>query len=296
MSKISDLRDLVRKRRSAVTAKERRIFNNTGVNINNTRDDPRRPPSVIKSYDSRQLSSYLRDLNNFMLRENGYIADTSGGLIPKRDWLSYKRSERKLNKIVKAHFDKIADINDPYRNKTIRQAEGLFVPDDNRAAGEIRHRPYNEIHRDANNIKNVNALKKLHDQVNRKQTKEYLDEALTNGRSQANSMLANAGVGELKNAMAKLSNQQFDVLWNYWGFAGRLAQIGSSGGNRAQNIASRDRLPEQEKDQIKEDVSELIDDAMKLQFNNKKEVILNKNISNAKKNTKIRKAYDKNKK
>lgn len=296
MNNINILRAEVRKRRSAVTSKERRIYNNTGIDLKNTKDDPRRPPSVVKNYNTTQLNNYLRDLNNFMLRENGYIPDSSGGFIPKRDWLSYLRSERKLNKIVKAHFNKIADIRDPYRNVTIRQAEGLFVPDDARAAGEIRHRPYNEIHRNPKNIKNVDALKKLQNQINKKQTKEYLQEAINNGRSQANSMLANAGISELKNAMAKLSDQQFDVLWNYWGFAGRLAQIGSSGGNSVKNIESRDRLPQQEKDNIKEDVEELINDAMKLEFNNKKEMILNKNIPNAKKNKQIRKAYDKNKK
>jgi hypothetical protein len=272
MSVIDLLRLEVRKRRSAVTSKERRIFNNTGVDLKNTRDDPRRPPSVVKKYNTTQLNNYLKDLNNFMLRENGYIADTSGGLIPKRDWLNYVRSERKHNKIVKAHFDKIADILDPYRNRTIRQAEGLFVPDDNRAAGEIKHRPYNEVHRNPNNIKNVDALRKLQAQIDKKQSKDYLVNAIENGRTQAYQMLANAGIAELKNAVAKLSNQQFDVLWNYWGFAGRLSQIGSSGGNRSKNIDSRDRLPQQEKDQIKEDVTELIEAAIKLEFNKKGQI------------------------
>jgi hypothetical protein len=296
MAYIDVLRAEVRKKRSAVTNKERRIFNNTGVNLNGTSEDPRRPINVVKKYNSTQLNSYLKQLDSFMSRENGYIADSSGGLIPKRDWLKYRKSERKYNKIVKAHFDKIADIHDPYRNKTIRQAEGLFVPDDNRAAGEIRHRPYNEIKRNPNAIKNINALKKLQDDINKKQSPNYFNNAIKNGRNQANQMLANAGINELKNAMAKLSDQQFDVLWNYFGFAGRLAQIGSSGGNRAQNIASRDRLPQQEKDQIAEDVSELIEAAQQLKFNNSRQVILDKNISNAKKNTKIRKAYDKNNK
>jgi hypothetical protein len=264
MSAIDDLRILARRRRSAVTSKERRIFNNTGVDLKNTKDDPRRAPSIVKKYNTRQLTDYIKQLDKFMLRENGYIADSSGGLIPKRDWLKYKRTEKTYNKMVKAKFDKIADIHDPHRNMTIRQAEGLFVPENLRAAGEIRHRPYNEIHRNAKNIKNVEALKKLQAQVDGKRSKAYLVKALDAGRKQAGQMLDNAGISELKSALAGLSNQQFNVLWNYWGFAGRLAQIGESGGEGKKNIDRHDPFNAEQKDDIRDDIKEFIEDAKKL--------------------------------
>lgn len=282
MANIDDLRAEVRKRRSAVTAKERRIFNNTGVNIKGTREDPRRDPGVIKKYNSNQLRAYLRELNNFMLRGNNYVPDASGGLIPKRDWLNYKRNERKFNKIVKQHFEKIADIKDPYRNVTIREAEGLFVPESKRAQGEIRHRPYNEVNRDPKNIKSAEALKKLADQIKKKSSKEFLDAALGAGRKQAGQMLDNAGLSSLKESVAKLSDKQFDVLWNYWGFAGRLAQIGESGGQRGKN--SRDVLDAQEKDNIKEDVMDFIKEATKLKFSNNQNRISSSGLTNKQKN------------
>ena len=296
MSDIDDLRAQVRKQRAAVTRKEKRILNNTGIGIASTDEDPRRNPSVIKKYNSRQLNNYLKELNAFMQRDNGYIPDSTGGFIRKNEWLGYKRSEVKFNKIVKAHFDKIKEIRDPYRNVSIKDAEGLFVPDSARAQGEIRHRPYNEIHRNPQNIKNVDALRKLQAQVDGKLSKDYLNKALDAGRRQAGQMMDNAGISESKDKLAKLSNQQFDVLWNYFGFAGRLAQIGESGGKRKENIDKFDPLDAQDKDNIKKDIEDLIEDASKLKFDKNMNTILNSKMTNKQKNIKIRSAYDKSQK
>ena len=269
MARIDELRDEARKRRSAVTGKERRILNNTGIDLRNTREDPRRDPKVIKKYNSRQLVNYIQELNNFMQRDNGYVPDSSGGFIRKRDWINYKRSERKYNKIVDEHFNDIANILDPYRNVTIREAEIMYVPDSKRAQGEIRHRPYNEINRNPQNIKNAEALAKLHAQVEGKLDKHYLPKAIAAGRKQAGQMLDNAGLGGLRDAVGRLTDRQFDILWNYWGFAGRLSQIGESGGHRAKNVRETDKfdpLSAQEKDNIKDDISEFIDNAKELKF------------------------------
>lgn len=261
MDDLSKLRDEVRKRRAAVTAKENRIRKNTGVKIQGTKEDPRRPPSVIKKYNRTQLNSYLRELNNFMGRDNGYVADSSGGLIPKRKWNNYKRLERQYNKIVQGHFEEIADIKDPYRNVTIRKAESLYVPESSRAQGEIRHRPYNELNRNNKNIKSEQALDKLTKQLEGRLDKGYLPEALDAGRNQAIQMLNNAGLSNLKSTLLKLSNKQFDVLWNYWGFATRLAQIGDSGPHGNGHEKDKDRLDSQESDNIKNDIKEFIEAA-----------------------------------
>jgi len=300
MSDIEALRALVRKRRAAVSGKERRILNTTGIEIAGTREDPRRPPSVVKKYNTTQLNNYLSELNAFMMRGNGYVPDSSGGFIRKSDWLSYKRSERKFNKIVAAHFEQIGDIKDITRGVTIREAEKLFVPESKRAAGELRHRPYNEVNRNPKNIKSAEALKKLQDQIEGKSTPAFLAKALDAGRKQAGQMMDNAGVSELKEALSHLNNQQFDVLWNYWGFAHRLGQIGSSGGQRSKNVDRHDPLDAQEKDNIREDIGTFIDEASKLKFDKKKNLILDskgpkqsKKKRNESDNQQIRAAYNK---
>lgn len=271
MSDLDRLRERVRKRRADVTAKERRILINTGVDIKGTKEDPRRPPSVIKRYNSTQLRKYLNQLDAFMSRSNGYVPDSSGGLIKKSDWLRYKREERKLNKVVIEHFNSIANIKDPYRNVTIMEAEGLYVPNSKRAQGEIRHRPYNIINRNSKNIKDSEALAKLEKQVKGKLDKSYLPKAIQAGKNQAKQMLDNAGLSDLKDLIDSMHNGQFDVLWNYWGFATRLAQIGESGGHRSKNVRemdSKDRLSATEKDNIREDVKKLITEALNIPMPN----------------------------
>ena len=56
MDEIERLRDLVRKRRGAVTSKISRIRRNTGVDIAGKPEDPRRETDVIKRYNKRQLN------------------------------------------------------------------------------------------------------------------------------------------------------------------------------------------------------------------------------------------------
>ena len=270
MTDVDNLRQEVRKRRAAVTAKERRILNNTGIDLRGTSEDPRRAPSVIKGYNSRQLSSYLSALNRFMARSNGYVADNSGGFIHKSEWLGYKRLERKYNAIVKSHFESIGDILDPYRNVTIREAEPLYVPDSKRAQGDVVHRPYSIVDRNNKNIKNAASLEKLKKSLEGKLDKGYLPKAIKAGRDQANSMMDNAGLSDLKEVVNKLSDHQFNVLWNYWGFASRLGQIGSSGSYRGKNVREQDKgnpLSAQDQNDIRDDVRKIIVQAQAIKDN-----------------------------
>jgi hypothetical protein len=145
----------------------------------------------------------------------------------------------------------------------------------------------NEINRDSRNIKSAEALKKLSDQINKKSDKNFLAKALDAGRKQAGQMLDNAGLSDMKDAVASLTNQQFDVLWNYWGFAGRLAQIGESGGHRGKNTDKHDPLDAQEKDNIASDIKEFIKSAKNLKFKNNQNRISSSGLTNKQKNQKF---------
>jgi len=276
---LARLRQEVRKRRSAVTGKERRILNNTGIDIRNTTEDPRRPPSVVNKYNRAQLNNYLGKLNAFMSRGNGYIPDASGGFIRKSEWLAYKRIEKVYNEKAAGHFNKIKDIVDPYRNKTIAEADRLYRPDSAMAQGDVSHRPLSPVNgRKAQNIKNAAALEKLKRQLEGKLDQKYLPAQITKGRQQAESMLDNAGLSDLKKAMGKLNTDQFNVLWNYWGFGTRLGQLGSSGSHRSKNVREmegQDRLSSQDKDNIRQDVLDMITEAGKLDLSKTVEGFVN---------------------
>ena len=258
---IKALRNLVRKRRAAVTAKETRIEKNTGINIKGTKEDPRLPPSVVDRYTRTQLNSYLGRLNAFMSRSNGYIADASGSLIKRSEWESYTGVERRYNAIAKKDFDKIKNLLDPISGVKISDREKIMNPDSKRAQGDVIHRPFSEVHRKPQNIKNEKSLVILRKSLEKKLAKNYLPKQIASQRRQARDMAKNAGI---KIDFASLSDLQFNALWNYTGFATRLGQIGSSGSHRSKNVRegdSKDRMNAQDKDGIAEDVQSIVDKA-----------------------------------
>lgn len=235
--KLKNLRLEVRKRRSAVTAKENRIKRNTGVDIRNTREDPRRPVNVVNRYNARQLNTYLADLNSFMSRSTGFVSGAGNVPISKSDWFNYKRLEKKFNSVGAKHFESIADIEiGPKNNMSIRDRDKLMVPDHKRAQGEIVHRPYGEIDRKSTNIKGAEALAKLSKQLEKKLAKNFLPEALNAGRKQANQMLVLIGNSDLTAKLNKLNDYQFNVLWNYTDFATGLSVVADSDSARRTNV------------------------------------------------------------
>lgn len=258
---VEPLRELVRKRRAAVSAKEARIFKNTGVDIRDTKEDPRLPPSVVNRYNRAQLNSYLGRLNAFMARSNGYILDQSGTLISRAEWTSYGFVERRYNAVAKADFNKVKNIIDPISGLSIADREKLLVPDAKRAQGDVIHRPYSEIHRKPQNIKNQQAVLKLKADLLKKLSAGYLPKQIKSQRAQAKAMSLNAGI---KIDFNSLSDNQFNALWNYTGFATRLGQIGSSGSHRSKNVResdSKDTINSQAKDEIAEDVQDIVEKA-----------------------------------
>lgn len=216
MNELDRLRELARKRRSAVTAKIGRIRRNTGVDIAGNADDPRRPAAVVKKYNSRQLNRYIAELNAFQSRDVGYVAGSGGVPIPKSKWATYKRLERQYNAAGKMHEAKVLDTFLPQAGMTLRQRQAMIHPT---AMGEVVNTPYAQIDRSPSQVPGVKALDRLIKDMRRKVTKEYLPSEIKKSRKQLNDMLKTAGNGEFAKRAAKLTNSQFDTLWNYTNFA-----------------------------------------------------------------------------
>jgi hypothetical protein len=222
---LENLRNVVRKKRSAVTAKENRIKRNTGVDIRGTSEDPRRPINVVDKYNKRQLLTYLSDLTNFMSRSSGFIKSASGGLIPNAKWLEYKKVESEYNRIGALHFKQISDIFIPTAGMTINQRDNTLRPDSISAQGDIVVRPYSNIDRSPENIPDVKALERLTATLKKKTEKSYLSDQIKDAREQLSQMLTTIGNDDLKADAASLTDTQFDVLWNYTNFATNVSGI-----------------------------------------------------------------------
>lgn len=216
MSELERLRELVRKRRSAVTGKIARIRRNTGVDITGRDEDPRRPTDVIKRYNKRQLNRYLGELNAFQSRSVGFVAGAGGVPIPKDRWRQYKRLEAKYNEIGAKHEAAVADIFLPTSGMTLRQRQAMIHPT---AVGEVVNMPYMATDRDPRQVPSVKALDKLIKEMNRRTSADYLPGEIKKSRKQLSDMLKTAGLPEVASRARSLSDAQFDTLWNYTNFA-----------------------------------------------------------------------------
>lgn len=242
---IDNLRAEVRKRRGQVTAKENRIKRNTGVDIRGTVADPRRPVNEVERLNFPALKKYKRELDAFMSRSSGFVAGVNNAPIPKTEWLEYKRLERQYNQISANQFDSIKGIKLPkgLGNMTIAEREIRMVPDDKRSQGEVMHRPYAPLDRKPSRIKDAAALAKLKAALQKKMNTDYLPSQIAAARSQLAGMLTGAGHGqELLEEANKLSDSQFNVLWNYTNFATAVSAVHESEKRAAKRIAKYEEI------------------------------------------------------
>lgn len=216
MNELERLRELARKRRSAVTGKIARIRRNTGVDIAGKGEDPRRPLEVVKRYNKSQLNKYIGELNAFQSRGVGFVAGAGGVPIPKNKWNEYKKLERQYNALGVKHESRVADIFLPTAGMTLRERNATVHP---RAVGEVVNRPYSQVDREPTQIPGAKALDKIIRDMYKKTTKSYLPGEIKKSRKQLNDMLKTAGNGDMVARAKSLSDSQFDTLWNYTNFA-----------------------------------------------------------------------------
>lgn len=222
---LNNLRAVVRKRRAAVSNKIYRIRISTGVDVAGHPDDPRRPPAVIKKYNKAQLSTYLRDLNSFMARDNQYVAGAGNVALPRKLYKAYKNLEDRFNLIGDKKFEEMADIFLPTHGMSIRQREAMLTPSVPKAGGENTTHPYTHMDKKAKNIASVDALKKLIADMNRRLKGGYNASMIKLQREEMRNALDRVGMHELKARGDKLSNQQFDMLWNYAKFGNKIYDL-----------------------------------------------------------------------
>lgn len=222
MNELERLREEARKTRAKVTGKIGRIRRNTGVEIKGTREDPRKNPSEVKYMNRPQLRRYLNDLNSFLARDNQYIPGAGNAPIPRRAWHEYKTLEARYNAIGRAHDEKVGSAFIPTAGMTIKEYQATIHP---KAQGEFSNRPYSQIERSATQIPSREALEKLTKDMRRKTTKRYLSSEIKKSREQMMSMLDAIGHSEYAQRAKKLSNSQFDILWNYTNMARLLSLI-----------------------------------------------------------------------
>ena len=217
-SELEALRDEVRRRHRAATKKISKL-RGKGVDIGGTKLDPRRSIKTIGHYNKKQMRAYLEVINRFQSRRVGFEAGAEGSVFTKSAWQYYKGLEKRYNNKSVGHLNKIGDTFVPISGMTIRQRDATVRPDFVSAQGAVNNRPYNEINLKASNIKGPEALAKLTKSLEKKLARDFLPKELNKSRKEARHMLKIIGDNRSLKILGQLTDNQFDILWNYSGFA-----------------------------------------------------------------------------
>lgn len=226
------LRAEVAKRKKAVNDKVSRVRRNTGISLTGSSYDPRRNPKAVSRYNVRQLRSYLNDLNSFTDRRNQFGRGAGGELISQARFREYKQLETRFNRIGAAEENRLRGVKDPIVNVSLDKRRATYAPDRQRAQGEMVNRPYGLRNVEIGNINGPAALEKMIASMKNKLRPGYLPEQLKKGRANLEAMLNILGDipmqldGKTVSAVEfarNLTDDQFDILWNYANAAGAIS-------------------------------------------------------------------------
>lgn len=261
---LNALRAEVRKRQRAANAKVSRL-RQRGVEVGGTPFDVRRNVNSVKSYNSRQLKSYLNKLNNFTSRSTSFVGDVNGSPIPAQKWRAYKAQERKYNSKGSRELGKFANVKLPFSDATVEQRRNSIVNTNVlRAQGQAVRSPYEPMSRKAGRINGVAALERLTKDMERRNSRTYLADELKNQREQLSDMLTEIGMPEEIARIDALDDDQFNVLFNYTSF---ITEVSLDYENaKARATGEKERLAENVGENTRREIPKVITWASQLTF------------------------------
>lgn len=208
--------------RSEVRAAHRRATNKAsrlrskGVEVRGTNFDPRRNPANIKKYNATQLRAYQKQLTQFTSRRTSFEAGVGGAPLPGDLVRKYRTAEKKFNTIAGKEYSKVADIPLPGRGLTVRQADMVDRPTRmQRAGGMAVNRPYERVDRKISNVTSARALERLTKQMQDRTRPTFKTRRLREQREELLEMLTAIGNQDLIEQAVNLSDDQFNVFWNF---------------------------------------------------------------------------------
>ncbi|URG18047.1 terminal protein [Curtobacterium phage Ayka] len=215
MSDINELRRQVRMRQQAANRKAKRI-QNAGVNIAGTPYDPRRENAPIDKMRSRDLQTYLKQLNGFMSRKTQFVPDTWGRPIHAQKWRAYKRAETRANRKAENMADMLKHYTMPGSDVTLAErhayAKDTEFPN---TANHTVNSPLRKVSRMPSSIASEKALARLTKQQQGKVDPQFFEMTVKRGRIEATKMLKKLGDTEQIKALKGLTDKQFHILWSY---------------------------------------------------------------------------------
>lgn len=224
MASLHELRELAKRRHDAASAKVRRL-KSQGVEVADTRYDPRVDRSRINRYTKKQLEAYVNRIDSFTDRSTQFVPGRRGVPIPREAWESFERAQIASNiraeKYLKPHADRVL----PTTNVSVRQRlmdRDAMEFNTLRMGRGVSNIPFSvnaQTSRDFDNVKQVKAVERAFRKNLRPQK---LNRQLRGYRKTASTMLDALGKDDLKTQLMQLNDKEFDLIWNLTGFTDNL--------------------------------------------------------------------------
>lgn len=214
---VKRLRAEIAKRRKDASNKINRIQKTTGAKLSGSEFDPRRQPGVENRMRSpERMKQYLSDLNDFMRRNNQFVAGTRGAPLPRGEYALYRKRATEARTAGMAHMAAMAGIETP-GGVTIEASKAMLHP---KADGGVKG-PYSMDVLDPSQIPSLKALRENSRNVLKQLSSAYLPRKINEGRENLNKALTIMGEYGLIDRVNSLSDNAFDVMW----FGSAFAEI-----------------------------------------------------------------------
>lgn len=212
-SELENLRAEARKRQRAAGQKISRL-RAKGIEVGGTEYDVRRDAKKIRSYSRPQLAAYINQLNGFTGRQTRFVPGANSKPIPLKDWNRYKQAEAVYNAKAVSHEAKFAGQKLPGSDMTIGDFSKQMRP--SRVTADLpARRPLDPISRMSTMITSAEAARVLARDLKKKSRPSDYKRRINNAREGFNKMLDRIGNTDLKGLADKLTDAQFDIVWNY---------------------------------------------------------------------------------
>ena len=214
---VAALRAQVLKSQRLAVSKMNRIQKSEGAQVRGSQFDPTRDPAKVARYNSKQLRAYNAELEAFRARNVQFVGGAAGKPIPRAMWNRYKGVQDTYNRVSGREFEQIARVKLP-GGQSIGDRELTFLPEARSAAGRASNRPRGAVTLQSWQIAGADAIPALEKRLRSRMSETHYRRTLKRQRWELGELLSKGGMADLSAEIPKMSDAQFNTLWNYTDF------------------------------------------------------------------------------
>jgi hypothetical protein len=231
MASLDDLRRELSRLEQRATAKISRN-RRKGIELAGTQFDPRiGPDQKGKRYTRAKLERAVNELRAFNSRGTQFVPLSGGEIAPSSMAQEFVSNQRKYNNIVNREFNRVKGFRLPNAGDDLSKPTGMSIEERDaslfegqdkrakRAAGEATRRLYEPMNVKLSNVQGVQGLEALNKMMRKRLSRDYKPAEIARQRGEFEAMMKRTGGEKAIEMGRRLTDHQFDILWNYGNFA-----------------------------------------------------------------------------